>query len=127
MRQPVNTLALVALGLLIVSSAARGIAQGYGSPLSMQGLDRTTLHSVASRGAGGVTLIVENDPSLMFANPALMQSLTKVQVVFGGTGNFTYAKQEQLYGGLQTHSAFALLTEGVTGWIDNPDTLLNPP
>jgi opacity protein-like surface antigen len=39
----------------------------------------------------------------------------------------TYTKQNQLYGGLQTHSAFAPLVEGVTDWISNPDTILGAP
>jgi opacity protein-like surface antigen len=127
MRQPFNVIALLALGFLVLLTAPGANAQGYDTPLTIQGMNNATTHSVASRAAGGITFGVKNDVSIMFTNPALLQSLSSPQISFGYVQQSTYTKQDQLYGGLQTHSAFAPLVEGVTDWISDPDTILSPP
>jgi opacity protein-like surface antigen len=127
MRQPLNALSLLALGCLVLLAGTQGIAQGYDTPLTIQGTNSVTLHSAASRASGGLTLGVRNDASVMFANPALLSSIANLQISLGGMQGSTYTKQNQLYGGLQTHSAFNLLVEGVTDWISNPDTILLAP
>jgi opacity protein-like surface antigen len=127
MRQARNTLARLALGCLVLFAATRGMAQGYDTPLTMQGTNNVTAHSAASRAAGGITLGLKNDASVLFANPSLLYSIKDLQISIGGLQQSTYVKQDQRYGGLQTHSAFSLLVEGVTDWISNPDTILGTP
>lgn len=127
MRHPRVVFALLALGFLVLLAAPGANAQGYDTPLTIQGMNNTTTHSVASRAAGGITFGVKNDASIMFTNPALLQSLGTLQITLGGVQQYTYTKQDQLYGGLQTHSAFGPLVEGVTDWISDPDTILGTP
>ncbi|MEX1275465.1 MAG: hypothetical protein WEE20_06000, partial [Bacteroidota bacterium] len=55
-------------GLLVAAGPL--FAQGYDGPLTIQGLDRNTLHSAAGRGMGGITIGLRNEPGLMFHNPA---------------------------------------------------------
>lgn len=95
-------------------------AQGYDTPLTIQGLNRMTVQSAASRGAGGITLGVSNDVSVMFANPAMLQTLETMQVSAGALYRHTYTKQNQQFGALQLYSAFNLLTSGTTGNISDP-------
>jgi hypothetical protein len=102
--------------------AARVSAQGYDDPLTIQGLDRTTMHSAASRGAGGITIGIANNIGLMFANPASLQSLQGLQFSLGGTQQNSKATQVQQYTPLKYYSNFSLLMEGLTGYIPNPDT-----
>lgn len=125
MRQALNT--LIVLGCLVLIMPLRGSAQGYDTPLTIQGVNNESAQSAASRAAGGVTLGVRNDASIMFANPALLQSVSSIQISLGGMQQFTFGKQNQLYGGLQNHSAFNLLVAGVTDWISDPDTVLGTP
>src|SRR3989338_7841418 len=122
MKYSYGTLAFAALIVFSFSSARQALAQGYDTPLGSQGLSRTTMHSAASRAAGGITIALKNDMSLMFSNPALLSSLEGLQLSLGGLQQHTYAKQEQRYGGLQTHTAFNLLMEGTTGLISDADT-----
>ena len=78
-RTPLHTRLIVIS--LVLTRAAMG--QGYDEPLRIQGLDHYTLHSAASRGAGGITVGIMNDPGLMFTTPASLQSLTGIQISFG--------------------------------------------
>lgn len=104
---------------------AQGVfAQGYDDPLTIQGIDRATLHSAASGAAGGTTIGVLNDVGLMFTNPASLQSLKGVQISLGGVQQGTQAAQVQRYAPLKYYSNFSLVMEGLTGYIPNPsDTL----
>ena len=95
-------------------------AQGYDTPLTIQGLNHASHQSAASRAAGGISLAVKNDVSVMFANPAMLTSLQGIQFSVGGVQQYRENKQEQRYGGLQTHSAFSLLMEGTSGNISEP-------
>lgn len=96
--------------------------QGYDNPLTVQGTDHTTLQSAASRAAGGTTILLENDVSLMFTNPATLQSLKGIQVSVGGVEDYLSSQQVQQYAPLKYYSNFSLLMEGLTGYISNPDT-----
>lgn len=127
MRHSVYARTLLALGCLLPFVAPQSLAQGYDTPLTLQGTNNVTVHSVASRAAGGLTLGVRNDASVMFANPSLLSLVANLQISLGGMQQSTFTKQNQLYGGLQTHSAFSLLVEGVTDWISDPDTILGTP
>lgn len=122
MKHSYKTFAYVALFCLCLSSQQRVSGQGYGSPLILQGLSHTTAQSAASRAAGGITIGLKNDISMMFFNPASLSSLEGIQVSLGGLQQYTYATQEQHYGALQNHSAFSLLMEATTGEISDPDT-----
>lgn len=123
MKQTNHILAYAALLCLMCISQA--FAQGFGDPLTFQGLSHTTTQSVASRASGGISFGFRKDVSFMFSNPASLTSLQGIQLSIGGLQQYTYTKQHQLYGGLQGHSAFSLLTEGATGEISDPDTSLS--
>lgn len=123
MKQPNVTFAILAFACLCMIGLQPTYAQGYDTPLTIQGLNHTTLHSAASRGAGAITFGVKNDASVMFTNPALLTSLREIQVSLGGVQQYTNNKQEQLYGGLQNYSAFNLLMQGLTGQISDPESL----
>jgi hypothetical protein len=122
MKQSNNTFAYVMLLCLCLAYTQQASAQGYGDPLTFQGLGHTTTQSAVVRGAGGITFALKNDVSVMFLNPASLTSLQGIQFSLGGLQQSTYAKQDQRYGGLQTHSAFGPLVEATTGSISDPDT-----
>ncbi len=107
---------------LCLAVSEHSYAQGYDTPLTMQGVNHTTGSSAASRAMGGVTFAQKNDVSLMFSNPASMTSIEGIQVSFGGLQRYSNYHQDQRYGGLQGYSAFNLLTEKLTDQISNPDT-----
>jgi len=77
------------------------MAQGYDTPLTIQGLDHATLQSAASRAAGGITIGVRDEPALMFTNPASLGGLTGIRVSLGAQQQFTKATQVQQYGPLK--------------------------
>jgi long-subunit fatty acid transport protein len=123
MRRPMNVYAFVAFVCLGIFGVQFSLAQGYDTPLTMQSLNQTTAQSAASRGAGGIIIGIHNDVSLMFMNPAMLQTLDRIQVSVGAINRHAYTKQDQLYGGSQSHSALLLLAEGVTGLISDPDSI----
>lgn len=99
-------------------------AQGYGGPLTFHGLDHTTLHSVAGRAMGGVAIALKQDISLMFQNPAALQSLQGIQISLGGLQVSQDLEQEQNYAPVRYYPNLSLLLEGLTAQIPNPDTTL---
>jgi len=105
---------------MLVGRAAPG--QGYDNPLTVQGLDHVTLSSAASRAAGATIITAQNDVSLMFANPASLQSLQAPQISFGGMQQYDKTSQVQQFSPLKYYPNFSLLMEGLTGYIPNPDT-----
>ncbi len=114
----------VALLFLVVSPL---LGQGYDDPLTIQGLDRSTLHSAASRAAGGTTIGIQNDAGVMFLNPASLQSLKSIQVSLGGSLQYSKDEQIQLYAPLKYYSNFSLLMEGLTGHISDPHRVVSNP
>jgi hypothetical protein len=98
-------------------------AQGYDTPLTIQGLDHNTLQSAGSRAAGGITIGIHGDPAMMFANPASLGGLTGIRLSLGAQQQFTNAIQIQEYGPLKYYSNFSLLMEGRTGEIPDPDSI----
>jgi opacity protein-like surface antigen len=99
-------------------------AQGYGGPLTFQGLDRYTLHSAAGRAMGGVAIGVKQDIGLMFQNPAILQSIKGIQISLGGLRLSNDSKQEQNYAPVRYYPNLSLLLEGLTAKIPNPDPTL---
>ena len=69
MRKLNNTLAFGLIVCLSLMRPEQSHAQGYDTPLTMQGLHHTTAQSAAARAMGGVTYTLKNDVSLMFTNP----------------------------------------------------------
>jgi hypothetical protein len=122
MKHTYNTFAYVMLLCLCLLCVEQAMAQGYGTPLTFQGLSQTTIQSAAARGAGGITFSIKNDISLMFANPASLTTLQGMQFSIGGLQKFGSSYQEQHYSGVQGTSALAPLLEGTTGSISDPDT-----
>lgn len=109
-------------GLLVATGPV--FAQGYTGPLTIQGLDRNTLHSAAGRGMGGITIGLRNEIGLMFHNPATLGSLTATKITLGGIHQSEGAEQVQQYAPVRYYSNFSLLMEGLTHLIPDPDPLL---
>ncbi|MBI2418970.1 MAG: hypothetical protein HYV28_13930, partial [Ignavibacteriales bacterium] len=101
------------------------IAQGarFEEPLTMQGLDRNSNHSVFSKALGGTTIGMKNDVSVMFSNPAALQSLNKLQITAGNTYWMRNESQKQQYGPAKYYANFSLVMEGLTYLI--PNTVLD--
>ena len=124
MKQQFSVFSCIWLLACYLLLAQRAVAQGYDDPLTIQGIDHTTLQSAASRAAGGTTIGLQNDVGLMFSNPASLQSLKEIQLSVGALQQNTNQKQVQQYSPLKYYSNFSLVMEGLTGYIPNPDTLL---
>jgi hypothetical protein len=122
MRPSTSTIAYVMLLCLCLGFAQQAAAQGYGLPLTFQGLSQTTTASAASRGSGGITFGIQSDVSFMFQNPSSLTSLKSIQFSLGGVQRSNYSYQEQHYSGVQGTSALAPLLEGTTGSLPDPDT-----
>lgn len=99
-------------------------AQGYGGPLTFQGLDHYMMYSAAGRAMGGVAIGVKQDIGLMFHNPATLQSIQGIQVSLGGQILSSDLAQEQNYAPVRYYSNLSLLLEGLTAQIPDPDTSL---
>lgn len=111
----------VVITFLLCSSAQ---AQGYGAPLSMQGLERVHVHSPFQRALGGTLFGVTNDVGVMFSNPAALHTLRSAQLSVAGSHITARSEQTQHYAPLKYYSNFSLLMEGLTRYIPNPDTSL---
>lgn len=107
---------------VLVWSSNDSYAQGGASPLTIQGLQNTSLVSAASRALGGMTLSIKNDASLMFVNPVTLQTLEGIQISIGGLQQFKTEEQEQRWYPLRSYSNFSLLMEGLTIGMQDPDT-----
>ncbi|MFA6541785.1 MAG: hypothetical protein WCT99_09305 [Bacteroidota bacterium] len=95
-------------------------AQGFGTPLTYQGMDRFTNSSVVSRAAGGVSFGLSNDITLMFSNPASLDAANGLKFSVSTVQQYSSAGQTQQYGPLSYYSNFSLLMEGLTGGISDP-------
>jgi len=102
-------------------------AQGYGSPIRMQGIDHRTAASAASRGAGGISLGLMSDPSLMFANPTSLQAIQGIHLALGGGRTSRTLDQDQQWLPLRNFPTFSLMMEGLIDQIDDPDLTEPPP
>jgi long-subunit fatty acid transport protein len=88
----------------------------------MQGLNQTTNSSVISRGMGGITLSLNNDASMMFANPAGLQSLEGIQVSLGGIQQYRRLNQTQQWFVNQNYAMLPMLMAGLTRDLPYPDS-----
>lgn len=121
-RQLMNLCWSIALSLAFAGVAG---AQGYDTPLTFQGLNHTGISSASARGAGGISIGLRNDASLMFDHPAGLTSIEGIQISLGSLRSSVYNKQEQRFGGLQGYTAFTPLMMSTSHLIPNPpDSLL---
>jgi Outer membrane protein transport protein (OMPP1/FadL/TodX). len=108
--------------LFLVACIQNIYAQGYNTPLTMQGLNNTTNVSATSRAMGGITLSLKNDVSVMFANPAALQTLEGIQVSIGGLQQYRTDNQTQQWFTNPNYSMFSLLMAGLTHLVPDPDS-----
>jgi hypothetical protein len=97
-------------------------SQGLATPLTMQGVDNAQIQSVASRSMGGLIFNLRNDATAMFSNPASLGTLKGFQLSVSGLQQFTDATQTQQWYPQKYYPGFSLLMEGLTDFINNPDT-----
>jgi hypothetical protein len=114
--------------LFVLPAAFQGniaLAQGtrFNDPLTMQGLDNNTNYSAVSKALGGTTIGIKNDASVMFSNPAGLQSLNSFQITLGNSYWMLDQNQTQQYGPAKYYPNFSLLMEGLTYLI--PNTVLD--
>ncbi|MEX2116996.1 MAG: hypothetical protein WEB37_08910 [Bacteroidota bacterium] len=110
--------------LLTLSIAATGSlnAQGYNGPLTIQGLEQTTMHSVSARATGGISLGITSDVGAMFQNPASLYQLSNPQISAGGFLQVRSQRQTQHFAPVRYYSNFSLLMEGLTHLIPDPSS-----
>lgn len=114
----------VLLPIIVVLVSQPLLAQGYGGPLTFQGLDRYLLHSAAARAMGGVSIGLKQEPGLMFQNPAALNSIQHMQVSLGAANLSAKSSQEQHYAPMRYYPNLSLLLEGLTAKIPDPDISL---
>lgn len=95
--------------------------QGYGGPLTVQGLHRSDNHSAAARAFGGVTFGTGDDAGLMFVNPTSIRSLTGLRVSVAGLRQAQDQQQVQQFAPVRYYPNLSLLLEGLTDAIPDPD------
>lgn len=119
------TISLFLFLYFLISNNSISFAQGtrFNDPLTMQGLDKNTNYSAVSRAMGGTSTGMRNDVSVMFSNPAGMQSLSSFQITLGNTYWMLDESQVQQYGPAKYYPNFSLLMEGLTYHI--PNTVLD--
>lgn len=110
-------LALPAISLL----AGSALAQGYGGPLTIQGLHQHNNPSAASRAFGGVTVGTGSDIGLMFTHPASMGALSSIQVSVAASRQYQELSQVQQFAPVRYYPNLSLLLEGMTDEIPDPD------
>jgi hypothetical protein len=104
-------------------------AQGFGGPLTMQGVDHRSPASAASAASGGTVLTVHPGIASMFAHPASLGRLSGPEISVGSISRRSSSAQEQRYSPLKYYSNFSLFMEGLTRDIPDPayDTLNHVP
>lgn len=115
---------VLGLFFLAIGFAQPLAAQGYGGPLTFQGIDNYTLHSAGDRAMGGVALGVKQDIGIMFQNPAALQSISGIQISIGGAHSSADSRQEQNFAPVRYYPNLSLLLEGRADEIPDPDSSL---
>jgi opacity protein-like surface antigen len=114
--------------LLVFVFMPAAFSQDYNRIPTTEGLNQSTDPSVISRALGGVTLSIKNDVSLMFANPAALQTIEGIQASIGGYQRYRINDQTQQWFPMQNYPNFSLLMGGLTDTITIPrvrDSLYN--
>ncbi len=73
---------LITIAVLSLASVAFG--QPAAAPLTVQGLDQTTVAGVRSRGMGGTGIASLTDATALFLNPAGLGQLSATEIHAGG-------------------------------------------
>jgi opacity protein-like surface antigen len=119
-----NSIAAFALNAMLIFGLS---AQQYNVPLTMEGLNHTANSSVVSKGMGGVTIPIQQDVALMFANPASLSTLNGFTVSLGGGQAFTNSDQSQQWYPLVYYGNFSLLMDGTVRGIGPSGVPYTPP
>ena len=121
-RKTIFELIAVSAALVMISQTA--FAQGYGGPMTFNGVDQFQVHSAASRALGGISVGLKADVGLMFQNPAALSAIRAMQISLAGQSTSTEMDQEQNYAPVRYFSNLSLLLEGLTDQIPDPDPTL---
>ena len=100
-------------------------AQGYGSPLTIQGLSRLSVHSAAA-SMGGISTGRTGEASSMFTNPTSLRGLEGIQVSVGGFSIDERQQQDQQWFPMRRFPTFSLMMEGLLDSIPAPDYTESP-
>lgn len=113
------------VSFLVSFQISLSFAQGlrFEAPLTMQGIDNSINHSATSRALGGTSIGIKNDISVMFSNPAALQSVSKLQITAGNRYRMLDEAQTQQYGPAKYYPNFSLVMENLTHLI--PNTVLD--
>ncbi|MDZ7375347.1 MAG: hypothetical protein ONB13_01890, partial [candidate division KSB1 bacterium] len=117
-----NLRLLILMFALFISRAIH--AQGYGGPLSFQGVDHLVLHSAAARAMGGISFAIRTYIGTMFQHPAGLYSVQTMQLALAGMMESQRLQQNQEYAPVRYYPNLSLLLEGLTARIPDPDTSL---
>ena len=110
-----TSIAIFALNALFVCSV---FAQYYNVPLTMEGLDHTSNSSALSKSMGGVTIPLQQNISLMFANPAGFSTIDGIQVSVGGTQTIATLKHTEQWYPMVYYGNISILMDGTVRNID---------
>lgn len=118
-----------AILLLLCLAAHQSFAQGFGSPLTMQGIDHRTLSSSTSLATGNTIFGLQTNIEAMLVNPASLGRVNGIMTSVGSILRQSTSKQEQRYSPLKYYSNFSLFMEGLTRDLPNPayDTINHVP
>jgi hypothetical protein len=104
-------------------AAAPAAAQVRTAPLSMEGAAQRTVHSAAAVGVGGLSLLVPDHAASMFQAPAMLGTVSGIQVSVGAVHRSADRSQTQRYAPVRYYPNLSLLLEGMTHLIPDPDAL----
>ena len=114
----------ISINALVLNAAmvCAMVAQDYNLPLSMEGLNHTTNTSVLSKSLGGMTIPLQKDVSLMFANPASLSTLDALTISVSAAQTSTSASQTQQWQPSTYYGNYSLLMDGSANSINHTDT-----
>jgi opacity protein-like surface antigen len=108
------------LTLAMLGTSASMLAQGAGVPLTLQGLNQSTLGDVRGRGMGGAVLAATRSANAVFTNPALLTRIERLEVRIAGTGVATSQRQSQEWTPNRLYAGFSILMEDKWEGIKEP-------
>ncbi|MDZ7271847.1 MAG: hypothetical protein ONB17_09535 [candidate division KSB1 bacterium] len=115
-----NRWSMLFLGTCFLTSHS-AYCQGYGGPLLFQGVEHVQVHSVASRGMGGISTVSDGDVAAMFNCPTSLEGIRRAQFAVAGWFSWNRQEQEQQYAPVRYYPNLSLLLEGLTGAIPDPN------
>jgi hypothetical protein len=109
---------IIALAALLGGIPA---AAQHGGALTMEGIHESGPHSAAAAGVGGMSLMMRNNATVMFRNPAALAHLMAPQLSLGIAHRSIDRRQNQHYAPVRYYPNLSLLLEGMTDLILDPD------